>query len=600
MGAGLCGATLSMGSLPTTIRDFFFGGTQPLTLVDLIESVHACSGCHGGFNLTTEPYRPWAASMMGQAARDPVFFAALAIANQDADFAGDFCLRCHTPGGWIGGRSEPTNGSALFGADFQGVNCNFCHRMVDPVYQPGNPSPDVGILAALPHPPTGAHSANYIVDPYDRRRGPHDLGPEFPYHEWLQAPFQATSNMCATCHDVSNPVYSRQPDGSYALNALDTPHPDGDKRNMFPIERTFGEWSRSAYAAGPVNVNGRFGGDLQAVSSCQDCHMPVTSGQSCRWTDPRPNLRLHQFNGGNTWVLRAVRNLYPDFETGLTDESVSQSIARTIEMLEKASDLEATIVPVKGVNKLKVRITNWSGHKLPTGYAEGRRMWINVKFLNSGGAVIHEHGAYNLETAVLDTASTKVYEAKMGLDEAAAAATGRPAGPGFHFVLNNKWFKDNRIPPPGFTNAGFAEVQASPVGYSYADGQHWDDTFFDIPAGTSSARVSVYYQTSSKEYMDFLRAANTTNNAGEIAFEQWIITGKSEPALMDQTVVTLPCYANCDGSTGAPLLTANDFQCFLNKFAAGNPYANCDGSTGTPSLTANDFQCFLNKFAGGC
>jgi hypothetical protein len=60
------------------------------------------------------------------------------------------------------------------------------------------------------------------------------------------------------------------------------------------------------------------------------------------------------------------------------------------------------------------------------------------------------------------------------------------------------------------------------------------------------------------------------------------------------------CYANCDGSTGSPLLTANDFQCFLNKFAANDTYANCDGSTGTPLLTANDFQCFLNKFAAGC
>ncbi|MBX3378002.1 MAG: DVUA0089 family protein [Phycisphaeraceae bacterium] len=60
------------------------------------------------------------------------------------------------------------------------------------------------------------------------------------------------------------------------------------------------------------------------------------------------------------------------------------------------------------------------------------------------------------------------------------------------------------------------------------------------------------------------------------------------------------CYANCDGSTGNPLLTANDFQCFLNKYASGDPYANCDGSTGTPALTANDFQCFINKYAGGC
>jgi hypothetical protein len=60
------------------------------------------------------------------------------------------------------------------------------------------------------------------------------------------------------------------------------------------------------------------------------------------------------------------------------------------------------------------------------------------------------------------------------------------------------------------------------------------------------------------------------------------------------------CYANCDASAAAPVLTANDFQCFLNKFAGGDPFANCDGSTATPVLTANDFQCFLNKFAASC
>ena len=60
------------------------------------------------------------------------------------------------------------------------------------------------------------------------------------------------------------------------------------------------------------------------------------------------------------------------------------------------------------------------------------------------------------------------------------------------------------------------------------------------------------------------------------------------------------CYANCDGSTGSPVLTGNDFNCFLDQFAAGASYANCDGSTGTPTLTGNDFGCFLNRFAAGC
>lgn len=66
------------------------------------------------------------------------------------------------------------------------------------------------------------------------------------------------------------------------------------------------------------------------------------------------------------------------------------------------------------------------------------------------------------------------------------------------------------------------------------------------------------------------------------------------------TPVGATCYANCDGSTGQPRLTANDFACFLAKYAAGDTYANCDGSTGQPTLTANDFACFLSKYAAGC
>ncbi|MBL9031770.1 MAG: hypothetical protein JNM80_08690 [Phycisphaerae bacterium] len=60
------------------------------------------------------------------------------------------------------------------------------------------------------------------------------------------------------------------------------------------------------------------------------------------------------------------------------------------------------------------------------------------------------------------------------------------------------------------------------------------------------------------------------------------------------------CYANCDGSTTPPILNVVDFQCFLNRFAAGDDYANCDGSTTPPVLNVVDFQCFLNQFAAGC
>ena len=65
-------------------------------------------------------------------------------------------------------------------------------------------------------------------------------------------------------------------------------------------------------------------------------------------------------------------------------------------------------------------------------------------------------------------------------------------------------------------------------------------------------------------------------------------------------LITASCYANCDNSTITPVLNVNDFTCFLNRYAAGDPAANCDASTIAPTLNVNDFTCFLNRFAAGC
>jgi subtilisin-like proprotein convertase family protein len=71
-------------------------------------------------------------------------------------------------------------------------------------------------------------------------------------------------------------------------------------------------------------------------------------------------------------------------------------------------------------------------------------------------------------------------------------------------------------------------------------------------------------------------------------------------ALMLTPATTVPCYANCDGSSFSPVLGPNDFLCFLNLFAGSDQRANCDASTGTPMLTPNDFSCFLDRYITGC
>jgi len=588
--AGLCGAAaLTSLPLPTTGQDFRQPGTQPMTVVyDIFDSAN-CSPCHGYYDANQEPYTRWSASMMAQSGRDPIFYAALAIANQDSAESGEMCLRCHAPGAWLAGRCTPADGSGLdpLLGDRDGVTCHLCHRLVDPHFDVGNPQVDRRIhnILGADKPPT-AHNGQYIVDPLDVRRGPFDLGPSFPYHDWKQSPFHRESFLCATCHDVSNPALTRQLNGDYVANALNTPHPTHLPFDEFPIERTYSEWSKSQFAKAPVELGGRFGGNITAVQSCQDCHMPKTTGTACNpilGGAVRPDLPLHDFQGANSWVLDAVRSLYPDSETGLNATSVADAHARNQAMMAAAADLE---VSMKN-GQMVVRVVNHSGHKLPTGYGEGRRMWINVQFFDALNTLLGERGHYDGVTATLTTLDTKVYEIEHGIDGTQVGLTGLPAGPSFHFVLNNKIFKDNRIPPRGFNLNQFTSVQALPVNYAYPEEQYWDDTSYALPPGTHHVQVSLFHQTTTKEYIEFLRDENTTNGAGLIAYNQWVLHGKSAPVLMQTATLTVASPGCLD-----------PIQYGLAKQRTNGDYPDVT-HLGQPSVALNNLRVVVERAAPG-
>ena len=71
--------------LATTANDFLLPGTQPLSVVDDFPTTAECIGCHSNYgDPGAEPTRAWEGSMLAQAGRDPLMWAALAISNQDA------------------------------------------------------------------------------------------------------------------------------------------------------------------------------------------------------------------------------------------------------------------------------------------------------------------------------------------------------------------------------------------------------------------------------------------------------------------------------------------------------------------------------------
>jgi len=576
--------------IATQPADFVQAGTQPSPALDNFgKAADICQTCHGGYLASDdEPWDAWVASMMAQAARDPVTRAAALLAGQDAAGAGETCIRCHAPIGWLAGRSAGGRFADLSADDLDGIACNVCHRLVDPVARAERPGTDGAILAALDATgvrPTGAcrgrpsttcvadadcgdagpcavdaGGGRFVVDPADTRRGPFAIG--LTAHETITSPYHRRAEACAPCHDVSTPTYSRQPDGSYVLNALGAPHPTQRPHDMFPEQRTFSEWRASAFArTGVVFPDGRFGGALTArlpnpvpVATCQDCHMPDARAPGCDQAAPRPDMPTHGFAGANTWVLGAVLDEY-GAASGLGAEEVARARARTERMLGAAADLE---LAAEG-GMLRVRVVNQTGHKLPTGYPEGRRMWLGVRFFGPDGAVpLAEDGRYDPATATLDLAhTTKVYEARHVIDAGVAAVAGLPAGAAFHLALSNHVAFDNRIPPRGFTNAEFAAIGAAAVGSVYGDGQHWDDTAYELPPRATRAEVTLSYQTTTREYAEFLRD-HVPGGAGTDVYARWEARGRSAPVVMAHALLELtpacgpadgPC---CDQPVGTP------------------------------------------------
>jgi hypothetical protein len=249
------------------------------------------------------------------------------------------------------------------------------------------------------------------------------------------------------------------------------------------------------------------------VRGCQDCHLTRDTGaaadpafnpvtRDCQTTGCLPE---HTLVGGNTWVQDLLQD--PAWRLGAGGEAayLDATQERARDMLRQAATMTVTLVSGAGGKEARVRIYNYTGHKLPTGYPEGRLLWINLRAYDADDNRVYESGAYDPATGVLTRdADIEIYEIKQGITPELAAHLGRPAGASFHFVLNNTVVKDNRIPPRGYTQALYDRPGLRPVGATYADGQYWADASYTLPTATERVVATLYYQVASKEYVDFL------------------------------------------------------------------------------------------------
>jgi len=506
------------------------------------DSVQTCQSCH------PKIYQEWRGSMHGMLTRDPLYWSALAISSKFDILRSDWCARCHGPVSWLEGRAQP-NGEEYKRKDFFETNCDFCHRMVDAMH------PDSSALYDMQMgPPRGYGNAQYIIQSLpDKKRGTRSNN--HSPHKTFRDKFLKQSSFCGVCHDQSNP-YAADPT---AHNVFQATHTYG------PAQRTYSEWLLSWFA------------QQGEAGTCQSCHMPNVISENSLNGRTYFDVAQHYFTGANTFLPKIIPyflDVFPDVDT----VALKKGVERSRKLLRNAALLEISAGRVSDSVRAFVRITNTTGHKLPTGVS-ARKMWIAIVGFNELGDTVFRSGFFNKESGeLIEDAQLKLYQVKLGISQTASALFSVPAGHSGFAALNDSVYFDNRIPPRGFSFSAFQERMAEPVGYHYNDGAYWDVTAYSMSKEVVKISAQLLYQPITKSTIEFLRNENIGNefdqrNLGQRTYDAWLASGKGVVEIMNEVSATVE-------HTVPSLKPVRDFS-FPLEFLLSQNYPNPFNATTT-------------------
>jgi hypothetical protein len=401
-------------------------------------------------------------------------------------------------------------------------------------------------------------SGQYFVSPNGQKRS--SYADAAARHQKLYSRFHKSKYFCNTCHDISNPVLANL--GADPTQPL--PTEVNSPSSYFHVERTFSEFMLSDYGQqggapgigpfAPQNFETSY--PSNNITKCQDCHMRDVVGVGCNKKGapvrpdesvehPNSGLPLHDMTGGNAWVSYVLASAMlgaENFDQTNYDLLNKGPAVLTLDMnAGQSADPAAILAGVDhskqqllfaaAINNLSYdsasgalsfQVQNQTGHKLISGFPEGRRMFVNVKFF-ANGTLIHEINPYDDNAGTLKgMPASSIGADETYIDELVYEAHTKSSLTGeehsFHFALATGRSKDNRIPPKGFR---IAEAEARIVDPWYHNAQDLD--YFtsaeyaggydevdmqDYAVSITEAdyvEVNLYYQTTSREYVEFLR-----------------------------------------------------------------------------------------------
>jgi hypothetical protein len=417
-------ATLAHAAELTTATSTLFSGSGN------------CIECHSSDGVANteqgvdvSPMTQWRSTMMGNAARDPLWRAK--VSAEIASFPAlqgaieTKCSRCHAPMGNYQAEYDGQVGYSLAEMEasplaLDGVSCTVCHQT-----QPDNLGEQ------------SSYSGHFEIDGSRTIFGPYNnplAGPmqNMTNYTPVGATHTADSEMCATCH------------------TLFTAHVNevGGLEGSFPEQTPYLEWKNSRFMDDGIE--------------CQSCHMPVAPTAIDISSRPpwhqvaRSPYSYHTMTGANIFMLEILKNNIAELGLTATAAQFDSSIVRTRKILQTQTVSLSETHHIDGDSlAVDLRLENLTGHKLPTGIPL-RRMWVHLLVTDNSGATVFESGQWNDQGEVfgLDAAyephhdlitssdQVQVYETIMG------TADNQPT---WTLLSAAGYLKDNRIPPVGFT-----------------------------------------------------------------------------------------------------------------------------------------------------
>lgn len=428
-----------------------------------------CSSCHDGISDSqgndVSINKAWESSLMANSARDPYWIAKVA-AELDrhaahADEINQACSRCHAPmandaankdGAMIeilgdAGVLNPSN--SYFDHAMDGVSCTLCHQIDDD-----------GLLGT----DAGA-SGNYtVVQQLNRSDRPAYGSYVDPVGAFMLASVQfnplygahmSESSVCASCHNLFTPTIDATT-GALGIS---------DQAPGFPEQMIYTEWLSSAFA--------QEGPDAR---SCQDCHMPEAAGTvqiaTRGATMQRAGFSRHDFLGANTVMQSILRDNREALGISVSADEFDASIARNRAFLATAAAISFdSNERVANTLFSQVRIENFTGHKLPSGFLS-RRVFVHFVVADANGDIVFESGSLNADGSIPGADSDSNYTRyelhhdvidspeQVQIYEAVVADSNDDVTQSL--LSAARYIKDNRLLPAGFAKFNApATVQAT-------------------------------------------------------------------------------------------------------------------------------------------